>query len=239
MRKAAILAIFLTGVCLFTACGSRSAESSDSASAESMADESVQGEMETVTLPVMTKKVPERKITALTFVNSSDEPLVLDIDEKRGSFAARAEFEGIITSGQIEIYAEDETMVEVSDITVKDNGLINFYLIGKRAGNSELYIATTDGTLVSEPMAFEVRSAEEKAYAERPVYYNMLGDYWHYSKECAEADGPDTAYTWDGEEIPADRFDRPVFETTRDFVFGDTTPCPKCAAEEAAQQDGE
>ena len=168
--------------------------------------------METVTLPVMTKKVPERKITALTFVNSSDEPLVLDIDEKRGSFAARAEFEGIITSGQIEIYAEDETMVEVSDITVKDNGLINFYLTGKRAGNSELYIATTDGTLVSEPMAFEVRSAEEKAYAERPVYYNMLGDYWHYSKECAEADGPDTAYTWDSEEIPADRFDRPFLK---------------------------
>ncbi len=236
MKKILILTAALTAACVLSACGSETAEES-AATAETTAEITQTGKK--LTLPVGTAQVKPAEITALGFRYSAKEPLELDIGEKRGTFAAYVESESRIFSSQIQIYAEDETLVEISDVTVKDGGLVNFYLTGKSAGTSKLYIATEDGELVSEPLEFSVRSEEEQEYDETPVYINLMGKYWHLSEECAKGD-VGSIFNKDGEELSyAESLGR-VMETTRDgSMIKDRVPCPDCAAEETAQQDGE
>lgn len=240
MKKMMILAAALAGLCMLSACDSETTEDS-AATAETTVETSQTGKK--LTLPAATAQVKPAEITAIGFRYSAEKPPQLDIGEKQGAYAAYVESEGRVFSSQIQIYAEDETLVEVSDITVKDGGLVNFYLTGKSAGTSKLYIATEDGELVSEPLEFSVRSEEEREYDETPVYVNLMGKYWHLSEECAEADGIEgNVYKWDN-GVPTEGstiMSGHVMETTRGgSMIKDKTPCPNCAAEETAQQDGE
>lgn len=260
MKKAAIMTILFAGICLLSACGAEPETESTGASSAavitSAASESGSGAAVKATTKArkktnsnasngsgvaLTAKVPEVEITGVSLTHSSENPITLDLDEKTGPFAAHVDASGYVGKDRIRIYTEDETLVEVSDVEVKSGGLVNFYLTGKNADKGNLYIATADGTLISDPVELVVRSAEEKAYAEQAVYYSALGDYWHFSEECAKSDGPDTFYNYKGEELPKGSADLPVVQTTRENLFGvrDRTPCPKCAAEETAQQDGE
>lgn len=254
MKITAIFMALLMGLCLFSACGTEQKTSSDSATepVSTMETEKVGAESAAkTTTKALAKKntsvsfrgtvvtLPEPEITAVSLTYSGDSPITLDLEEKSGTFAAHVEASGYVKKEHIRIYAEDASLVEISDITIKEDGLINFYLTGKKAGSSNLYIATTDGKLVSEPQAFYVRSETEREKAERPVYYCVLGDYWHFSEECAKTDVPDTGYDMNRRRISREKWGFPIIEVSQQMIPSRISPCPKCAAEQAAQQDGE
>ena len=106
-----------------------------------------------------------------------------------------------------------------------------FSLTGKKAGSGNLYVASADGSVVSEPVAFTVRTAEEKEQAERPVYYTAIGEYWHFSEECAREDYPDVTYDWKGNSREVDRSLIHVLKVPQMGVVGNKTACPKCASD--------
>lgn len=263
MRKTVFLTALLLGLCLFSACGAETETASsivtetaavmDTSTEESGTGVKTAAKATTkaavkvspkdgntgISVPAVSVTLPDPEITAVSLTHSGDAPIVLDLEEKRGSFAAHVEASGYVQKDLLHIYTEDETLVEVSDITVKSGGLVNFYLTGKKAGTSNLYIATADGRLVSEPVALQVRSAEEKEKAERPIYYTPLGEYWHFSEDCAREDYPGVTYDWKGNQHEVDRSTIRVLEMPQGMVVGDKKACPKCAAEESSQQDGE
>lgn len=261
MRKTAFLMAIMMGLCLLSACGaetetasssatettvvtetgtdSNGAEAAVKATTKAAAKASPKGGNASVSVPAVSVELPDPEITAVSLTYSAEEPLVLDLEDKRGPFAAHVESSGYVQKDLIRIYTENEALVEVSDITVKSGGLVNFYLTGKTAGESSLYIATADGKLVSDPVELKVRTSEEKEKAERPIYYTGVGEYWHFSEDCAREDYPGVTYDWQGNQHEVDRSTIHVIKTSQGMVIGDKKPCPKCAAEESSQQDGE
>lgn len=242
MKKVVFVAA-AAALCLLTACGGETAE--EESAAESAAESTAGTQTGKLrTLPettVMTTPPPGEVIDSLSFTYSAPDVLTLDIDEKLGSFAAHVESDDFVTKDMFEIYAEDASLVEISDVELKDGGLVNFYLTGKKAGESKLYIATADGVLVSAPLEFRVRSTEEQAHDNQTVYYTILGEHWHLSEDCAKEDYPSVGYDYQGNSHEIDKSSLRLMTTTLNQMtgVGDRTACPKCAAEEAAQQDGE
>ena len=258
MKKFAVWLLCVWSICLFSACGAESAASTaETTTAESTSVETAAAAENAVgvtttkakskgkssanakTVTAVSPKLTAAEITAVSLTYSAEGPLTLDLEEKQGPYAAHVEASGYVGASQIRIYTEDESLAEVSDITVKESGLVNFSLTGKTAGSGKLYLATADGTLVSEPVEIVVRTPEEKADAERPIYYTPLGEYWHFSEACAREDYPGVTYDWKGNQKEVDRSTIRVLEMPQGTVMGDKKACPKCAAEESAQQDGE
>lgn len=238
MKK--ILGVVLAAFCLCSGCGSaaESGQASDSSATEAV--ETAAGSQESAVetgkkLTAATVAVKPVEITEIGLRYSAEGPLTIDLEEKRGTFAAYVEADGFVSKDRFRIYSEPENLVEISDIEVKKDGLINFYVTGKTAGSGELFIATEDGSLVSQPVELLVRSAEEKEQDEKPVYYTALGEYWHFSDECAREDYPEKSYDWKGNAHEIDTSSIRVMETTQGHVFGDKKPCPKCAAEDGEQ----
>ena len=178
------------------------------------------------------RKPEKAEITSVKLLIGADS-LVLDLDEKKENLSSQVvSANNIFTTKDIQIYTEPAGLVEVGDIERNGEQNVHFSLTGKTAGTGKLYLASADGSVVSEPVEFTVRTAEEKEQAERPIYYTPLGDYWHYSEDCAREDYPDATYDWHGNRRGVDRTDVPVMKMPQGRAFGDKTPCPKCAAEE-------
>lgn len=186
-------------------------------------------------------KPREAVIAGLTLRCGTEGAVVLDLEDKKGPYAAHVETDGYVSAERLRIYTEDAELADVSDVTVKSDGLVNFYLTGKTAGTGSLYIATADDAIVSDPVSIQVRSAQERAKAEEPVYYTPIGEYWHLSEDCAREDYPGVTYDWKGNQRTVDRSSIRLIETVRGRIIGHHAPCPKCAPEDAAaaDQDGE
>lgn len=235
-------------LCLLPACGGESEPAAESSAPETTAAEAepAAGQQTTksagtapsagqkLTVPG-TAVLPDPEITALKLNYTAEGPLTLDLNEKIGPFAAHVDASGYVTKDMLHFCIEDAALAEVSDVTIKDGGLVNFYLTGKQAGTGSLYLAAADGSLQSDPVELKVRSAEEQEQAERSVYYTAIGEYWHYSEDCAREDYPGTTYDWEGNAHEVDRSGIRVMESKQGMVIGDKKPCPKCAGGE----DGE
>lgn len=245
--------VLAAGLCFCTACGS-GGESSQTSQAEAQTAQTTAAtapalesgaRVTAVTTMSGNKKSGNRKkltvpatepvkaeITSVKLLIGADS-LVLDLDEKKENLSSQVvSANNIFTTKDIQIYTEPAGLAEVGDIERNGEQNVHFSLTGKTAGTGKLYLASADGSIVSEPVEFTVRTAEEKEQAERPIYYTPLGDYWHYSEDCAREDYPDATYDWHGNRRGVDRTDVPVMKMPQGRAFGDKTPCPKCAAEE-------
>ena len=156
---------------------------------------------------------------------------VLDLEEKKENFSSQVVSANFFTTEDVRIYAEPAELVEIGDIRRNGDQNVLFSLTGKKAGSGNLYVASADGSVVSEPVAFTVRTAEEKEQAERPVYYTAIGEYWHFSEECAREDYPDVTYDWKGNSREVDRSLIHVLKVPQMGVVGNKTACPKCASD--------
>lgn len=206
--------VLAAGLCLCTACGSSPASSETAAGTETVQTEqaaessaaptsgrvaatvtatpkkktSGNKTKKEVTLPP-TEQVKAEIISAKLLIGTDN--LVLDLEEKKENFSSQVVSANFFTTEDVRIYAEPAELVEIGDIRRNGDQNVLFSLTGKKAGSGNLYVASADGSVVSEPVAFTVRTAEEKEQAERPVYYTAIGEYWHFSEECAREDYPD------------------------------------------------
>lgn len=220
--------VLAAGLCLCTACGSSPASSETAAGTETVQTEqaaessaaptsgrvaatvtatpkkktSGNKTKKEVTLPP-TEQVKAEIISAKLLIGTDN--LVLDLEEKKENFSSQVVSANFFTTEDVRIYAEPAELVEIGDIRRNGDQNVLFSLTGKKAGSGNLYVASADGSVVSEPVAFTVRTAEEKEQAERPVYYTAIGEYWHFSEECAREDYPDVTYDWKGNSREVDR----------------------------------
>lgn len=246
--------VLAAGLCLCTACGSSPASSEIAAGTETVQTEqaaessaaptsgrvaatvtatpkkktSGNKTKKEVTLPP-TEQVKAEIISAKLLIGTDN--LVLDLEEKKENFSSQVVSANFFTTEDVRIYAEPAELVEIGDIRRNGDQNVLFSLTGKKAGSGNLYVASADGSVVSEPVAFTVRTAEEKEQAERPVYYTAIGEYWHFSEECAREDYPDVTYDWKGNSREVDRSLIHVLKVPQMGVVGNKTACPKCASD--------